>query len=45
MTKKKKRWILLGILGAVVAGGALVAARGKDKSDKTDEPPFRLGKV
>src|SRR5436190_10109245 len=45
MTKKKKRWILLGILGAVVAGGALVAARGKDKSDKPDEPPFRLGKV
>ena len=38
MTKKKKRWILLGILGAVVAGGALVAARGKDKSDKPDEP-------
>src|SRR5438876_8697645 len=45
MTKKKKRWILLGILGIVIAGGALVAARSKDKSDKPAEPPFRVGKV
>jgi len=45
MTRKKKRWILLGILGIVVAGGAIVAARGKDKSEKPAEPPFRLGKV
>jgi RND family efflux transporter MFP subunit len=45
MTKKKKRWILLGILGVVIAGGALVAARGKDKSANPAEPPFRLGKV
>jgi len=45
MTKKKKRWILLGILGIVIAGGAVVAARSKDKSDKPAEPPFRLGKV
>jgi RND family efflux transporter MFP subunit len=45
MTKKKKRWILLGILGVVIAGGALVAARGKDKSASPAEPPFRLGKV
>ena len=33
MTKKKKRWILLGILGIVIAGGTLVAARSKDKSE------------
>jgi len=45
MTKKKKRWILLGILGIVIAGGALVAARSKDKSANPAEPPFRLGKV
>ena len=45
MTRKKKRWILLGILGVVIAGGALVAARGKDKSVNPAEPPFRIGKV
>ncbi|MBC8645708.1 MAG: efflux RND transporter periplasmic adaptor subunit [Thermoanaerobaculia bacterium] len=44
MTKKKKRWLLLGILGVIVAGGAVVAMRGKDKSE-VQEPPFRLGKV
>ena len=42
---KKKRWILLGILGVLVAGGAIVAARSKDKSDVPKELPFRLGKV
>jgi RND family efflux transporter MFP subunit len=45
MTRKKKRWILLGILGVLVAGGAVVAMRGKDKSDAPKELPFRLGKV
>ncbi len=45
MTRKKQRWILLGILGVVIAGGALVAARGKDKSVDSAEPPFRIGKV
>ena len=45
MTRKKQRWILLGILGVVIAGGALVAARGKDKSVNPAEPPFRIGKV
>lgn len=45
MTKKKKRWILLGILAVVLAGGALVAARGREKSEGSGESPFRLGKV
>jgi HlyD family secretion protein len=45
MTRKKKRWILLGILGVVVAGGAIVAMRGKDKPKGSEELPFRLGKV
>ena len=45
MTRKKKRWILLGIPGVLVAGGAIVAARGKDKSEGPKEPPFRIGKV
>ncbi len=45
MTRKKKRWLLLGILGVLVAGGAIVAARSKDKSDGPKELPFRLGKV
>jgi HlyD family secretion protein len=45
MTRKKKRWILLGILGVLVAGGAIVAARSKDKSEGPKELPFRLGKV
>ena len=42
---KKKRWIWLA-LGVVVLGAALVAARGRDKSDpKEKQSPFRLGKV
>ena len=45
MTKKKKRWITLGVLGVVLAVGALVAARGKEKSEGAGESPFRLGKV
>jgi len=46
MTKRKKRFIWLGALALVVAGGALVAARGRDKSkDKPAPSPFRLGKV
>jgi RND family efflux transporter MFP subunit len=45
MTRKKKRWILFGILGLLAAGGAIVAARGKDKSEGPKELPFRLGKV
>ena len=45
MTRKKKRWILLGILGVLVAGGAIVAMRGKDKPKGSEELPFRLGKV
>src|SRR5580765_5617415 len=45
MTRSKKRWIWAAIL-VVVAGGALVAARSKDKGkDKTPANPFRLGKV
>jgi RND family efflux transporter MFP subunit len=45
MTRKKKRWILLGILGVLVAGGAIVAMRGKDKPKGSEDLPFRLGKV
>ncbi|HEX7252384.1 MAG TPA: efflux RND transporter periplasmic adaptor subunit [Thermoanaerobaculia bacterium] len=42
---KKKRWIWLA-LGVVVLGAALVAARGRDKTDpKEKQSPFRLGKV
>ena len=33
------------LLGAIVAGGAIVAARGKGKPEGPIEPPFRLGKV
>jgi RND family efflux transporter MFP subunit len=45
MIRKKKRWIVLGILGVIVAGGAIVAMRGKDKPKGDAELPFRLGKV
>jgi RND family efflux transporter MFP subunit len=45
MTRKKKRWIVLGILAVLIAGGAVVAARSKDKSKEPAELPFRLGKV
>src|SRR5262249_51040535 len=45
MTRSKKRWIW-AVIVVVVAGGALVAARAKDKGkDKTPPNPFRLGKV
>ncbi|MFN2384724.1 MAG: efflux RND transporter periplasmic adaptor subunit [Thermoanaerobaculia bacterium] len=42
---KKKRWLLLGGLGVILAAGAVLAMRGRDKSEGTQEPPFRLGKV
>jgi HlyD family secretion protein len=45
MTKKKKRWIVLGVLAVIVAGGAVLAMRGKDKPKNGGELPFRLGKV
>ena len=45
MTKRKKRWILLGMLGVLVAGGAVIAMRSKDKPKGSEELPFRLGKV
>jgi RND family efflux transporter MFP subunit len=46
MTKRKKRFIWLGALALVVAGGALIAARGRDKTNAKPAPsPFRLGKV
>jgi RND family efflux transporter MFP subunit len=42
---KKKRWIWVALV-LVVAGAALVAARGRDKADPKEKPsPFRLGKV
>src|SRR6266496_4233770 len=45
MTKSKKRW-LWGAVLVVVAGGAVVAMRSRDKKDpKADASPFRLGKV
>ena len=45
MTRTRKRW-LWGAVVVVVAGGALVAARSRDKKDpKADASPFRLGKV
>src|SRR5512134_756902 len=45
MTRKKKRWIVLGVVGVIVAAGAVVAMRGKDKTKGPGELPFRLGKV
>lgn len=45
MTKKKKRWIVLGVFLAVVAGGAVVAMKAKSKPKDAGELPFRLGKV
>ena len=42
---RKKRWVWI-VAAAVIAGGALAATRGKDKTDpKADASPFRLGKV
>jgi RND family efflux transporter MFP subunit len=42
---RKKRWVWI-VVAAVVAGGALAATRGKDKTDpKADSSPFRIGKV
>jgi RND family efflux transporter MFP subunit len=45
MTRTSKRW-LWGAILIVVAGGAIVAMRSRDKKDpKADTSPFRLGKV
>ncbi|MDQ2978110.1 MAG: biotin/lipoyl-binding protein, partial [Acidobacteriota bacterium] len=46
MSKKKKRYIGLGVVAVLVAAGALIAARSGDKGKpKTQNSPFRLGKV
>src|SRR5262245_56522965 len=44
---KKKKWIVILTIILVVGGVALVAAksRDKDKDPKTENTPFRLGKV
>jgi RND family efflux transporter MFP subunit len=43
---KKKKWIGILVVLLVVAGAALVKARGREKADaKLDSTPFRLGKV
>jgi HlyD family secretion protein len=44
---KKKKWIVILTVLLVLGGVALVAAksRDKDKSDKAENTPFRLGKV
>jgi len=45
MTRSKKRWIW-GVLLVIVAGGAVVAMRSRDKGkEKAPTNPFRLGKV
>jgi len=45
MTRTRKRW-LWGAVVVLVAGGAIVAARSRDKADpKAAVSPFRLGKV
>jgi len=43
---RKKKWVVLSTVVLVLAGVALVAAKGRDKADpKADTTPFRLGKV
>jgi RND family efflux transporter MFP subunit len=45
---KKKKWVVLLVIAAAVAGVAIVAAKGRDKNDPKDaaeNTPFRLGKV
>src|SRR5512144_1984198 len=45
MTRTKKR-VIWGLAAVVVASGAIVAMRSRDKKDpKADTSPFRLGKV
>jgi HlyD family secretion protein len=45
MDVMKKRWIWIGLV-AVLAAGGLLAARSRGKTDpKEDNSPFRLGKV
>ncbi|MEP6767335.1 MAG: efflux RND transporter periplasmic adaptor subunit [Acidobacteriota bacterium] len=46
MTKKKKRFIWLGVVAIVLAAAGVIAARGREKPDpKNQSGPFRLGKV
>jgi RND family efflux transporter MFP subunit len=43
---RKKKWVAISTVVLVLAGAALVAAKGRDKTDpKADSTPFRLGKV
>ena len=43
---KKKKWIGILVVLAVVAGAAYMKAKGREKADaKADSTPFRLGKV
>ena len=46
MTRKKKRFIWLGVVAILLAAAGVIAARGRDKKDpKAQTSPFRLGKV
>ncbi len=46
MTKKKKRFIWLGVVAVLLAAAGVIAARGREKPDaKNQSGPFRLGKV
>ena len=43
---RKKKWVAVFTVVLIVAGAAVIAAKGKDKADpKADSTPFRLGKV
>ncbi|MCA1580686.1 MAG: efflux RND transporter periplasmic adaptor subunit [Acidobacteria bacterium] len=46
MTKKKKRFIWLGVVAVLLAAAGVIAARGREKpNSKNQSGPFRLGKV
>ena len=41
----KKRWVVIPVTVVLLGAGALLASRGRDKGNKVESSPFRLGKV
>ena len=41
----KKRWVVIPVTVVLLGAGVVFASRGRDKGNKVESSPFRLGKV